>query len=52
MPIKSDKQKHFMQAVEHNVQFAKKVGIKQQVAKEILHPGMKPVFHHTVKKHS
>lgn len=41
MPIKSDKQKRFMQAVEHNPEFAKKVGVKKAVAKEMLHPKKK-----------
>lgn len=37
MPVKSKKQKRLMQAVEHNPKFAKKVGIKQSVAREMLH---------------
>lgn len=41
MPTKSPAQKHLMQAVEHNPAFAKKVGISQQVAREMLHPGGK-----------
>lgn len=38
MPVKTKKQKRFMQAVEHNPAFAKKVGVPQKVAKEMLHP--------------
>jgi hypothetical protein len=34
MPSSSPKQARFMQAAAHNPQFAKKVGIKQGVAKE------------------
>jgi hypothetical protein len=41
MPIKSKKQKRFMQAVEHSPEFAKKVGMKQSVAREFLHPKKK-----------
>lgn len=41
MPTKSKAQKHLMQAVEHNAAFAKKVGIPQKVAKEMLHPKKK-----------
>lgn len=38
MPVKSEKQRRLMQAVAHNKEFAKKVGIPQQVAREFLHP--------------
>ena len=41
MPVKSKKQKRFMQAIEHSKEFAEKVGVKQSVAKEMLHPGNK-----------
>lgn len=41
MPTKSKAQKRLMQAVEHNKKFAKKVGIPQKVAKEMLHPSKK-----------
>lgn len=41
MPVTSAKQKHLMQAVEHNPAFAKKVGISREVAHEMLHPGSK-----------
>ena len=41
MPIKSEKQKRLMQAASHNPEFAKKVGIKPEVAKEMLHPRKK-----------
>ena len=34
MPAKSPKQKRFMQAVAHNPEFAKKVGVKPSVGKE------------------
>jgi hypothetical protein len=34
MPAKSKAQQHLMQAVAHNQQFARKVGIPQTVAKE------------------
>lgn len=34
MPYKSEKQKHFMQAVAHNPEFAKKAGVPQSVGKE------------------
>lgn len=38
MPKKmSPKQKRMMQAVEHNPKFAKKIGIKPSVAREMLH---------------
>ncbi len=41
MPVKNEKQKKLMQAVEHNPAFAKKVGIPQKVAREMLHPKKK-----------
>ncbi len=41
MPTKSKKQEKFMQAVAHNKDFAKKVGIPQKVAKEIIKPSKK-----------
>lgn len=41
MPVKSKKQKRFFQAVEHNPAFARKVGVSQSVAQEMLHPGKK-----------
>ena len=41
MPVKSKKQKRFFQAVEHNSKFAKKAGVSQDVAKEMLHPEKK-----------
>ncbi len=41
MPVKSEKQRKMMQAVEHSPKFAKKVGIPQKVAKEMLHPKKK-----------
>ena len=34
MPSKSKKQEKFMAAAAHNPEFAKKAGIKQEVAKE------------------
>lgn len=34
MPSSSDKQKHFMAAVAHDKEFAKKAGVPQSVAKE------------------
>jgi hypothetical protein len=34
MPSKSKKQHRFMQAVEHSVEFSKKVGVPQSVAEE------------------
>jgi hypothetical protein len=34
MPSKSEEQKQLMQAVAHNKEFAKKVGIPQSVGKE------------------
>lgn len=36
MPAKSKKQKRLMQAAAHNKKFAKKVGIKQSVARKFL----------------
>lgn len=36
MPTKSPKQKKLMQAAANNHEFAKKVGIKQSVAKEFV----------------
>ena len=41
MPVKSKKQKQFFQAVEHNPAFAKKVGVSQTIAQEMLHPKTK-----------
>ena len=41
MPIKSKKQKRFFQAIAHNKAFAKKSGVSQSVAKEMLHPKKK-----------
>lgn len=34
MPSKSDKQHHFMEAVAHSPEFAKKAGVPQSVGKE------------------
>lgn len=34
MPVKSEKQARFMQAVAHNKEFAKKVGVPQKVGRE------------------
>lgn len=56
MPIPNDKkhakQRHMMQAVEHNAAFAKKVGISQATAHEMLHGHAgKTKFHDAVKKH-
>lgn len=34
MPYKSEKQKHFMQAVAHSPEFAKKVGVPQTVGQK------------------
>ena len=34
MPVKSKKQKKFMQAVANNPEFAKKVGVKQSIGRE------------------
>jgi hypothetical protein len=34
MPYKSEKQKHLMQAVAHNPEFASKVGIPQSVGQK------------------
>ena len=36
MPAKSKKQEKFMNAIAHNKDFSKKVGVSQKVAKEIL----------------
>ena len=38
MPAKSKKQEKFMNAIAHNKDFSKKVGVSQKVAKEILKP--------------
>jgi len=35
MPAKSQKQKRFMEAVQHNKEFADKVGVPQSVGKEM-----------------
>lgn len=40
MPV-TKKQKRFFQAIEHSAEFAKKVGVKQSVAREMLHPKKK-----------
>lgn len=34
MPFKSEKQRKFLKAVEHDPKFAKKVGVSQDVARE------------------
>lgn len=39
MPYKSAKQKRTMQAAAHNPKFAKKVGIKQSVARKFIKHG-------------
>lgn len=36
MPSKSEKQKKLMRAAAHSEEFAKKVGIKQEIAKEFV----------------
>lgn len=36
MPTVSDKQAKFMRAVAHSPEFAKKVGVKQEVGKEFV----------------
>lgn len=41
MPTKSKKQEKFMNAIAHNKDFAKKVGVSQKIAKEILKPAKK-----------
>lgn len=41
MPTKSKKQEKLMQAVAHNKDFAKKVGIPQKVGKEFVKPSKK-----------
>lgn len=41
MPTKSKKQEKFMNAIAHNKDFAKKAGVSQKVAKEILKPAKK-----------
>jgi hypothetical protein len=38
MPITSKKQERFIQAIAHNKAFAKKAGVKQSVAGDMLHP--------------
>lgn len=38
MPLKSQAQERLMQAVRHNPEFAKKVGIKQSVAEKFVGP--------------
>lgn len=40
MPSKSKKQRHLVAAVAHDPQFAKKVGIPQQVGKEFMKADM------------
>lgn len=41
MPSKSKKQEKFMNAIAHNKDFSKKVGVSQKVAKEIIKPSKK-----------
>lgn len=43
MPSKSKAQERLMQAVAHNPEFAKKVGIKQKVGKEFVKEDKKRV---------
>ena len=41
MPAKSKKQEKFMNAIAHNKDFSKKVGIPQKVGKEFVKPAPK-----------
>ena len=41
MPTKSKKQEKFMNAIAHNKDFAKKVGVSQKVGKEFVKPSPK-----------
>ena len=41
MPTKSKKQEKFMNAIAHNKDFAKKVGVSQKVGKEFVKPAPK-----------
>lgn len=45
MPSKSAKQARFMQAAAHNPEFAKKVGIKQSVAREFTEADKRKQMH-------
>lgn len=41
MPTKSKRQEKFMNAIAHNKDFAKKVGVSQKVGKEFVKPSPK-----------
>lgn len=51
MPSKSKKQHDLMQAVAHSVEFAKKVGIPQSVAREYMHKDEKKSKSEERKEH-
>ena len=52
MPAKSKAQLHLLQAVAHNPDFAKKVGIPQTVGKEYSHPASKNLPAHVKMAHA
>lgn len=49
MPSSTPKQAHFMAAVAHSPEFAKKVGVAQSVGKDFNEADITPVRRHLVK---